>query len=158
MTGAFEELRTRLAEVSDLARVAEILRWDEQVMMPARGAPARAEQLATLNRTLHQTFTSPEIGRLLEELEPFEQAHESDSFEASLIRVTRRDWEKERKVPADLRAAMSRAATLGYPVWVQARQRNDFAAFLPALRESLELKRQYVACFDGEYDEPYDVL
>src|SRR5579862_815959 len=155
---AFDELRSRLAEVVDLAKSAEILRWDEQVMMPARGAPARAEQLATLNRVTHETFTSPEIGRLLDQLADFEREHDYDSFEASLIRVTRRDWEKERKVPSSLRAAMSRAATLNYPIWVRARERDDFDSFLPALRESLELKREYVACFEGDYEEPYDAL
>jgi carboxypeptidase Taq len=158
MNAAFDDLRARLAEAGDLAKAAEILRWDEQVMMPARGAAARAEQLATLNRLAHDRITSPEVGRLLEELAEFEEQHEFDSFEASLVRVTRRDWGKERKVPADLRAAMSRAATLGYRVWVDARRRDDFASFLPALREGLELKRQYVACFEGDYDEPYDAL
>ncbi len=158
MSGAFDELRARLAEITDLAKAAEILRWDEQVMMPTRGAPARAEQLATLNRVTHELFTSPEIGRLLDELASFEEEHEYDSFEASLVRVARRDWEKERKVPSELRAAMSRAATLGYPVWVEARRRGDVDSFLPALRENLELKRRYVECFEGDYEEPYDAL
>src|SRR5262249_19549323 len=76
----------------------------------------------------------------------------------SLIRVTRRDWEKARKVPSELRAEMSRASALAIPVWVDARARNDFAAFLPALRENLELRHRYIECFAGEFDEPYDAL
>jgi carboxypeptidase Taq len=156
VTTAFDELRLRLAEVSDLARASAILGWDQQTMMPPRGAAGRAEELATLGRVIHERFTAPEIGRLLDELAEFEQEHPYDSFEASLIRVTRTDWEKARKVPADLRAEMSRASSLAHPVWVRARQENDFASFLPALRENLELRRRYIACFEGDYDEPYD--
>jgi carboxypeptidase Taq len=156
VTAAFEELRRRLAEVSDLARASAILGWDQQTMMPPRGAAGRAEELATLGRVIHERFTSPEIGRLLDELADFEQQQPHDSFEASLIRVTRVDWEKARKVPADLRAEMSRASSLAHPVWVRARAENDFESFLPALRENLELRRRYIACFDGDYDEPYD--
>jgi carboxypeptidase Taq len=156
VSAAFDELRRRLAEVTDLSHASAILGWDQQTMMPPRGAPGRAEELATLGRLIHERFTSPEIGRLLDELADFEQQHPYDSFEASLIRVTRVDWEKARKVPADLRAEMSRAAALAHPVWVRARQENDFASFLPALRENLDLRRRYIACFDGEYDEPYD--
>ena len=115
MTAAFDELRTRLAEINDLARAGALLGWDQQVMMPPRGAAARAEQLATLRRIAHEQFIAPEIGRLLEELEPFEAEHEYDSFEASLIRVTRRDWEKARKVPTELRAEMSRAGVARAP-------------------------------------------
>jgi carboxypeptidase Taq len=153
---AFEELRRRLAEVSDLARASAILGWDQQTMMPPRGAAGRAEELATLGRVIHERFTSPEIGRLLDELADVEQEQPHDSFEASLVRVTRDDWEKARKVPADLRAEMSRASSLGHQVWVRARAENDFAAFLPVLRQNLELRRRYIACFEGDYDEPYD--
>jgi carboxypeptidase Taq len=158
VSAAFEDLRRRVAEVDDLRRAAALLEWDQQVMMPRRGAAVRAEQLATLKRVTHERFTSAEIGRLLEELAPFEAGHEYDSFEASLVRVTRRDWEKARKVPAELRAAMSRASSLALPVWVEARRNDDFAAFLPVLRENLELRRRYIACFESEYAEPYDAV
>ena len=125
-------------------------------MMPPRGAAGRAEEMATLGRVIHERFTAPEIGRLLDELADFEQQQPHDSFEASLIRVTRIDWEKARKVPADLRAEMSRASSLAHLVWVHARAENDFKSFLPALRENLDLRRRYIDCFDGDYDEPYD--
>src|SRR5689334_1073527 len=126
--------------------------------MPPRGSATRAEQLATLRAVAHDRFTSSEIGNLLEQLTPFEEQHEYDSFEASLIRVTRRDYEKACKVPSSLRAEMSRASALALPVWVEARQNNDFAAFLPALRENVELRRRYIECFDGQYAEPYDAV
>ena len=77
-----------------------------------------------------------------------------DSDDASLIRVTRRDWEKARRVPADLRAEMTRAAARGHHAWVEARRTNDFAAFLPFLRTNVELKRRYVECFERA-DSPY---
>src|SRR3954463_2582260 len=106
VTAAFEDLRTRLAEIADLSRASAILGWDQQTIMPPRGAEGRAEVLATLDRVVHERFTSPEVGRLLDQLADFEQSHDYDSFEASLIRVTRRDWEKACRVPADLRAEM----------------------------------------------------
>jgi carboxypeptidase Taq len=158
VTAAFDELRTRLAEISDLGGAGAILHWDQQTMMPPRGAPARSEQLATLRRIAHDRFTDLSMGQLLDQLAGFQEQHAYDSFEASLIRVTRRDWEKARRVPSELRADLSRASTLGYQTWVDARARNDFATFLPVLRRNLELLRRYVDCFDGVYDEPYDAL
>ncbi len=158
MSKQFEELRTRLAEISDLSAAGALLAWDQQVLMPPKGSALRAEQLATLRAVAHDKVTSSEIGKLLEELAPFEEQHEYDSFEASLIRVTRRDYEKACRVPSSLRAEMSRAAALALPVWVEARQNNDFAGFLPALRENVELRRRYIECFDGAYAEPYDAV
>jgi carboxypeptidase Taq len=154
----FEELRRRLAEINDLSRAGAILGWDQQTMMPPRGAAVRAEQLATLGRVIHEKFTSPEVGRLLDDLAGFESDHEYDSFEASLVRVVRRDWAKACKVPVDLRAEMARSSSLAIPVWVEARRNDDFGAFLPALRQNLELRRRYIDCFDGDYAEPYDAV
>jgi carboxypeptidase Taq len=53
---------------------------------------------------------------------------------------------------------MSRASALAIPVWVDARERNDFASFLPALRENLDLRKRYIECFEGDFAEPYDAL
>ncbi len=158
MQTPFEQLRSRLTEVCDLGAAGAILAWDQQVMMPAEGAGVRAEQLATVGRLAHEKLTSVEVERLLEQLEGFEAEHDYDSFEASLVRVTRADVAKARKVPGELRAEMARSSSLALPVWVQARRENDFASFLPVLARNLELRRRYVACFDGDFAEPYDAL
>jgi carboxypeptidase Taq len=97
------------------------------------------------------------MGELLEELAPVEEQLDPESDERALIRLVRRDWEKARRVPAELEAEMTRAASLAMPVWVKARQESDYSQFLPALRQNFELRRRYVECFD-DYDEPYDVL
>ncbi len=151
------ELRERVGEIEDLDRTSSLLAWDQQVKMPPGGGAVRAEQLATLERIGHEALTSDEMGRLLDTLAPFEESLPYESDEASLIRLVRRDWEKSRRVPGELRAEMSRAASLAMPVWVKARQEKDFAQFLPALEHNFDLRRRYVECFD-DYDEPYDVL
>jgi carboxypeptidase Taq len=156
-TESFDALRGRLAEIADIGKAMSLLGWDQQVMMPPGGAPLRAEQLATLGRIAHDKFTSPEIGRLLDEARPWAEQQEYDSFEASLVRTVTRDWEKARRVPSDLRAEMTRSSSLAIPVWVEARKNNDFKAFLAPLRTNLDLRKRYVECFEPA-DEPYDIL
>jgi len=154
---AYQELKERLGEYWDLEKTRWLLSWDQQVKMPPGGGAVRAEQIATLDRIAHVTFTADRIGALLDRLAPLEESQPYESDEASLIRVTRRDWEKARHVPAELHAEMSRAGALALPVWVEARKQSDYSLFLPHLRKNLELRRTYVDCFD-DYDEPYDVL
>jgi carboxypeptidase Taq len=155
--GDLRALRERLAEISDLFRAGSVLSWDQRVTMPPGGGPARAEALATIGRLAHQKFIDDEMGSLLERLRTQEESLEYDSDDASLIRVARRDWEKQRRVPAELRAEILRAGALGHEIWVQARADNDFAKFLPALEKNLELKKRYVECFEWD-DSPYTPL
>jgi carboxypeptidase Taq len=157
MNERFDELKTRLAEIHDLRRSLELLFWDQTVMMPQGGGAVRGAQLTTLDRIAHEKFVADEIGELLEGLREHEQGLDYDSDEASLIRTTRRDYEKARRVPAELAAEMTGAAAEAHDVWAKAREENDFALFLPHLERAVELKRRYIDCFDG-YDEPYDAL
>jgi carboxypeptidase Taq len=150
------ELKRRLAEVSDLVKARSLLFWDQRTMMPPEGAAVRAEQLGTLSKLAHDRFTSDEIGALLDDLADYEKGLPYESDEASLIRVARRDYDRERRVPAELRRDLTHAAAAGYPAWVDARARSDYASFLPYLERNVELRRRYAECFD--VDEPYDAL
>jgi carboxypeptidase Taq len=157
MEPRFADLKTRLAEIHDLRRAQEILFWDQTVMMPPGGGAVRGAQVTTLDKIAHEKFISDEIGTLLEDLADYEKQLDYDSDDASLIRTTRRDWEKARRVPAELAAEITGAAADAHDVWAKARAENDYALFLPHLERAVELKRRYVDCFEG-YEEPYDVL
>ena len=157
MATALVELRRRLAEVSDLSRAAGVLAWDQRVTMPPRGTDARADQLATLGRIAHERFIDDEVGRLLDDAEPQVASLEYDSDDASLVRVTRRDWDKARRVPPELREEMTREGSRGHHAWVEARRDSDYASFRPYLERNLELKRRYVECFEWS-DSPYTPL
>jgi carboxypeptidase Taq len=152
----FEELEQRLGEIWDLVKVGGLAGWDQQTMMPPGGAAVRPHHMATISKAIHERLTAPRLGELLDDLRDVEEAHDYDSREASLIRVTRRDREKEVRVPAELREEMTRCSAAAYPVWVEARRTSDFSLFLPHLRQNVELRRRYAACFD--VDEPYDAL
>ena len=153
----FTPLKERLAQIYDLNKVAALLSWDESVTMPRGGAQARAEQTATIGRLAHELFVAPEVGRMLDDLQGYEQSLAYDSDEASLIRVTRYDYEKARKIPAELRSEMARVASLARSAWGDAHERADFKAFQPLLQQTIDLKKRYVDCLQGD-DDPYAVL
>jgi carboxypeptidase Taq len=152
----YSELRDYLAATWDLVKVGGLAGWDQQTMMPPGGGAVRAQQLATVSKLVHARMVSEELGELLEELRPFEESLDYDSDEASLIRVTRRDRDKELRVPGELREAQTRAGAEAFPVWVEARRTSDFELFRPYLERNVTLRREYASCF--EVDEPYDAL
>src|SRR5262245_59797204 len=100
MSEKLQELKNRLLEISDLNGASAVLLWDQEVFMPPGGVEARGRQLATLGRLSHDKFTDPVVGKLLDDLRPYEESLPYDSDDASLIRVTRRDYEKATKVPS----------------------------------------------------------
>jgi carboxypeptidase Taq len=154
---ALDRLRAALGEIADLRHAEQLLDWDSRVSMPPAGARARADASATLTRMLHERAVGDEMAALLDELAPLERELDPDSVEAALIRVTRRDWDRYRRVPADLAAELSRSSGIAVAAWDEAKAASDFAAFRPHLERQLDLKRRYIDCFP-ETEDGYDVL
>jgi len=157
MDAKLVELKSRLMVVNDLRSAAALLSWDQTTYMPPGGAEARGRQMATLGRLAHEKFTDPAIGKLLDDLRPYEASQPYDSDEASLIRVTRRDYEKSVKVPPSFMAQFFSQMAASYEVWSRARPANDFAAVQAHLDRTLDLSRQYANFFPG-YEHIADPL
>ena len=157
MQSKFQQLKTRLLEVNDISSAAGLLYWDQSTYMPPGGAPARARQTATLRRLAHEKFSDPEIGRLLDALHPYEKSLAYDSDAASLLRVTRREYERATKIPAEFMAAVTTHSSESYQVWTEARPANDFERVRPYLEKTLDYSRQAANFFPG-YDHIADPL
>ncbi|MDR7559428.1 MAG: carboxypeptidase M32, partial [Armatimonadota bacterium] len=154
---AVERLKDHLRTITDLRSAAAFLRWDQETFMPPAAALARAGTLATLSRLAHEAFISAETGRLLEEAERVAGELDPDSDEAALVRMTRRDYDRQRKLPAEFVAERAREASLSVQVWREARRRDDFAAFRPSLEKMVDFARR-TADYLGFTEHSYDAL
>jgi carboxypeptidase Taq len=151
---ALEKLRDRMAELSDLSAIEMLAVWDQLVMMPAEGAPARAQQLGTLARLTHERATGEDVGAWLDEL----TAAPLDELDRDIMRIARRDWGRARRVPTELAVELAQASAQGQESWRAAREADDFAAFAPALQRNVELARAYGECVAEAGEGPYDAL
>jgi carboxypeptidase Taq len=152
-----EELKVRLREVNDLRMSAQVLGWDQRTYMPPGGGTARARQIATLERLAHERFTEPALGHLLDDLREYEEELSYESDDASLIRVTRRDYERAQRIPPAFKAEYDENSAMTYQVWTKARAEDDFAMVQPYLEKTLDLSRRYAAFFP-EADHIIDPL
>ncbi|HYM67244.1 MAG TPA: carboxypeptidase M32, partial [Patescibacteria group bacterium] len=143
--------------MTDLSRASMLLDWDMEVNMPPGGVQSRGEQLSTLQSLAHARLSSDEVGSLLDALDGEVAGLPFDSFEASLVRVTRRDYEDARKLPPDLVSEIAIAGSKAREAWGKARRDNDFPLFAPFMEKNVELNRR-VADAIGYEKRPYDAL
>ncbi|MDX1436139.1 MAG: carboxypeptidase M32 [Anaerolineales bacterium] len=157
METKYKDLVSRLIAVDDVNSAAAILSWDQTTYMPPGGASARGRQIATLGKLAHEQFTSPEIGRLLDDLLPYEESLPYDSDEASLLRVARRQYDRAVRVPAEFMERLYTHMAESYEAWGKARPENDFPAVQPYLEKTLDLSRELANFFPG-YEHIADPL
>ncbi len=147
------ELSARLQELRDLGAAAALLSWDQEVMLPPRGAPARARQSAALAGVLHERLCDPALGRLLAEA----AAAGAAGLDAAAVREATRDRDRAVRVPRELVTELAAATSVAQQAWVGARERADWAAFAPHLARLVALKRREAEAV-GYDAEPYDAL
>lgn len=143
------ELKKRLKEIYDLQSTLSLLNWDQNTYMPRAAGDARGSQMATLGQIVHEKMTDPRLGELLETLAERIDQLPFDSNEVGLIRVAKREYEKESKVPASFISKFYQHTAQTYQAWLQAREENDFGRVAPYLEQTLELSRQYAHYFPG---------
>jgi len=148
--GEFLDHVKRLTYVGD---AASLLDWDQQVVMPEAGTPARAKQKSVLSTLGHELLTDDALAAWLDDLADADLSPDREA----VVREIRRDHERAVRVPEDLVERISEASSNALPVWERAKADADFAAFEDALAEMVALKREYAAAIDSDRD-PYEVL
>ena len=156
MSDAYRELERRFAHIQALDQALEMLNWGRETHMPPGGAAARGEQLAALERVVHERLADPALATLLERAE---DDPPPGFWQAANLRAMRRRWRHATALDADLVEASSRAVSAAIGAWSEARPAADFARFLPAFREVVRLERlKAQARAEAFATAPYDAL
>ena len=95
---AYEDLLNRLREIDLIGQIGSLLSWDQEVLMPKKAAPLRAEQLAWISKTSHERLTNPRVGELLEEIESL---GDDGEVQSANIRLVREAYDRATKLPTD---------------------------------------------------------
>jgi carboxypeptidase Taq len=150
---AYRDLLERSEKLTNVRTASMALGWDQRVMMPEGGTPARAGQLSTLSGLGHELLVDDEVGDWLEKAESADLTDE----QAAVVRELRREYDRSAEVPAELveRLAAHQAET--QQVWQEAKAADDFERFAPDLEELIDLHRERAAAIEPDAN-PYRVL
>ncbi|MFG0286955.1 MAG: carboxypeptidase M32 [Rhodopirellula sp. JB044] len=155
---AFQALRDHLHKTSLVSSAAELLGWDERTGMPPEGGEFRAEQVAYLSGLVHDMQTGPEIATWLDQLSDWSEADDPHSDIGATVRLVRKDYEKQKRLPKSLVEAIASATVRGQGCWDAARKADDYRQFQPALDEMISLQRQAGECLAEEGQTTYEAL
>ncbi|WP_018256627.1 carboxypeptidase M32 [Halomicrobium katesii] len=149
----YEQFRAHVEQLTYVGDAAGVLQWDQEVMMPEEGTPARSKQSAALSTLSHDLLTDDDVAEWLGELE----GSDLDPEREAVVREIRRQHDRAAKVPSDLVQHISEATSNALPVWKEAKAEDDFEIYADTLEELVQLKREYAAAIDPDRD-PYAVL
>src|SRR4051812_7389061 len=155
MPDTWEAFDARQKEIIDLNATLSLLDWDQQTMMPPKGARLRPYHRATIATIAHERLVDERLGELIDELGSANG--ELDEVQRACVRNARRVRDRAVAVGRDLVRELSLATSEGYEVWQRARPARDFEQFRPVLERIVELKKREADAI-GHDGERYDAL
>jgi carboxypeptidase Taq len=137
-TPGYDALTRAFEQMHRLGHLQSIAYWDQAANMPPKGSQARAAALSEVAALLHRLRTDP---RLTDELQRADREALDDAQRANL-REIRRNLARSHALPEDLVQRSSMATSRCEHAWRSQRPANDWAGFLPNLKEVLVITRE----------------
>ena len=149
----YDELVRLVKRAGVTSSIAELLSWDQQVMMPSGAKHVRAEQMGLIKSIQHELAVHPRIGELLTKID------RNNLNEEQQAQVHEIEWAYRREIgiPTALAEEFAVLTASADSAWNEAKNGNNFLIFLPFLERIVEKQREIAHCMDPNR-EPYEVL
>ena len=142
------------SKIADLNGISSLLQWDQEVGMPNESSNGRGRQIASISGIIHELYISNYYVDLLNNLENNKLLNETQKLN---IRLSKRDIQRKLCLTKDFVEELSTAISNSYTSWEEARRKNDFMIFAPALKNLIALKKKEANLINKEKDV-YDVF
>lgn len=151
----YQQLSEKLRTIIHLESLMAILSWDREMMTPKGGIGARADQLATFASLYHQHYTEPVLGDLINQC--LDKKESLQAWQLANVIEAKRGYDKRVRVPHKLVEEITRLEVKAHDVWVESREKSDFAIFQNILEKLITLSKSRAACVEPTL-AAYDVL
>jgi carboxypeptidase Taq len=156
-TEVLQAFKAYVAKMLHYEEALGLMYWDLRTGAPRKGVELRAEAIGTLSAEVFRLQTAPEMGQFLDALSTPSTQAELDELHRAMVREIRKDYELNRKIPAERYKAYVILASKAESIWSEAKAASDFNMFRPYLKQIVDLKREFVDYW-GYEENPYDTL
>ncbi|MEC9434238.1 MAG: carboxypeptidase M32 [Pseudomonadota bacterium] len=152
---AYAALRDHTARIAALEGAASILSWDQEAMMPPRGAAQRAESRGALAAVTQDLRADPRIAGWIDDAMATDDW--PDDIRADLEDAAR-SHARATRLPDGLAETIARETAAAHQLWAEARAARDFGRFASALGRVVALRREEAEAIATGDQTPYDAL
>ncbi len=148
---------TLVKKMSSYGEALSLMFWDLRTGAPKKGVEQRSETIGTLSSEVFNMSVSDEMGEYLQALSQPEVQGELSDITKKMVEVTQKEYEKNKKIPADEYKEFVILTSKAESAWEEAKEKADFQSFAPYLEKIVAYLRKYVERI-GYEGHPYNAL
>ncbi|CAJ1019094.1 Carboxypeptidase Taq (M32) metallopeptidase, putative [Leishmania lindenbergi] len=137
---AYKQLEQLSQKLHNLSHFLYLGKWDSETMMPSKGSAARGAAIGELHGLIAELITAPSTKTLLDEAERAKT--ELTKTQQANLREFRRMYSAQAALPNDFSMLKARLSATVPLIWAECRKNNDFATFVPTLKEVITVARK----------------
>jgi len=156
----YKKLLEKTKDSIILGTAQGLIHWDMETMMPPDAIEQRSLQLELLSRIGHQMSTSPEIGKLLRQIQTDSKCSELGEVEKRNVYLVNRSYLEQTSLPEKLVADMAKQESITVNVWKRAKAKNNYNLLKSELKKLFDLSMQTAEILMEvkETKSPYEAL
>jgi len=152
-----EEFKKYVKKIQYYYQALSLIRWDIETGAPKKCIESRAQAIGEISTYAFEMSTSEKMENFLNELSLPESMEKLSDNDRALVRVMKKDFEKQKKIPPELVGQLSVASSKAQAAWEKAKINDDFSIFQPFLQEVVLLTKKMADCLGYEANR-YDAL
>lgn len=157
MSTLLDEFKAYLTKMQQYEHVTTLLFWDMKTKAPKFGQAAHIEALTYFSAENFAMSTSETLGNMLDQLAKPEEYEALDDTWKFIVRRMKRDFDRNRRIPADVYEAFVRAQAESGRAWEEAKNENDFSLFAPHLKKMIDMQKEITGYKDPD-KEVYEAM
>ena len=152
-----EEYKEKKKELQYLSDAVGLMYWDLQTIAPEGGKEKLSDSISYFSTEHFKKSTSDEYYDLVCKLDKEEEFENLDDVYKHDIKITKRDLDKSRRIPADFYEEYVKTTTNSGIIWPKARENNDYKLYEEPLGKTIEAVKKIKSYTDPDKNV-YDAL
>ncbi|HTJ58421.1 MAG TPA: carboxypeptidase M32 [Devosiaceae bacterium] len=153
----YAAFQAEIGRINDILCVVNLLAWDTRTQMPPGGVASRGAQVSTLTSLAREFATGEAMARAIDGALDELAGAPRDDIRRRAVEHAAAEIGVLKRIPAALIAESADLKIKAHGAWAEARQRNDFAAYVPTLERLIAIQRETAEAI-GYEEHPYDAL
>lgn len=145
-----KSFKERIRKLKYMEEALGVLHWDMRTGAPRKGLALRSEVVGMLSGEWFQLSTDDALGEMLEVLATKEALSEMNEIEQRLVQITKRDYERSRKIPHEQYEAYVVLTSKAEAKWEECKEASDFTTFQPYLEEIVAYQQSFARLWGSE--------
>ncbi len=138
-----EQYLEKKKELNFLSHAVALMHWDMETTAPDGAKEKLSDAITYFSTESFKKSTSDEFYNLVTELSKPEEYEKLDDVMKFDVRITKRDLDKMRRLPAEVYEEYVKTTTTSAIIWPKAKQNNDYGSYKDALAATIEVIKKY---------------